>query len=658
MNAFSFFQPMYLWAALFLAVVLFIHLFRQQRVKRLDISTLRFFSSAAKSVSRAKNFRRFLLLLTRLLLVTTLVLIFAGLYNKDNPLVKLHDPESSVYTWIDPTISMEYVENGTALKECAHSVLDSFITSLPPSVKHLNYDQSDGRFVRVDRGEEIKVNTRYGPVGLERAVEAFLYGETDEKSSLVLISDFQKSTTDLIDSLTEKILPVGKAVICVSVSPYKPWNYSLKAAGRPGNGNGITAEVSAWGKKLDSVGVSAHFSSLKAGQAQVVVEKGDSVQVSVGVPAEVSGSGKLKLAKRDPLMFDNSDYFPSQSDRSQSVLIVGDRERNGVVAAAFSVASESWNPVVQKEGEELTYDHLNDADLIVVNGYTGYSRMLESFVNGSAAAEKGMILCIDPEAEHDFVTALLRKNKSVRNFSVLENEDGVHPVLTDIHSELWKGFPRAKSRNARVYRYAAIRSGNVLIGLDNRGVLASQMGTGSGEWVVCTTPLGVTSANNLCETGFYLPLIDRLAQQAIIRDRDLKDVWYAGYPKPNPFYGKDRTAVLYDENDKIVSNWSTQPYVTIDKPGIYQLVPAGGEPYEIAVSFHPSECRIEYSRPVENESESIYYFKSGQFLRQIRDLANNIWSYLLWMILAFLTCVETFLWNTGRNRNFKSRPKR
>lgn len=564
--------------------------------------------------------------------------------------MKLHDPESVVYTWIDPTVSMEYVENGTTLKSRAGAVLDSFIATLPSSVKHYNYHHSNGHFLQLSRGENVDFESRFGPVDLKRAVETFLYEEKSEKSSLILVSDFQKSTADLLDSLTEKTVLLKKTVICVSVAPDRPWNHSVRVVGQAGGGTKIAARIHARGKGLDSVGVAAHFSSLRAGQVRVGLENGDSAEVVLSVPSEVSGSpGKIGLDMDDPLAFDNIDHFSPQADRSRCVLIVGNREQNGVIAAALKVSPGDWGSIELREGGELTYDDLNKADLVIVNSLGGYSRMLESFVSGSGVAEKGIVLCLDPDAEHDFASGLLRK-RVAGSLSSRKLENGVNPVLTDTVSELWQGFPDVKSENARIYRYTNPLPGNMLVGLENREALVTQYTIGSGKWILCSSPLGVTLANNLCETGFYLPLVDRLAQQAVLKDRELKDVWYAGYSKRNPFYGREQEAVLYDENGKLVATWSTQPYVSVEKPGLYKLVPSGGESFEIAVTWHPSESEMLYTLPYRQNPDNIYYFKSGRFLKQIRDLANNIWSYVLWILLGLFTCAEVFFWHVGSKK--------
>jgi uncharacterized protein (DUF58 family) len=51
-----------------------------------------------------------------------------------------------------------------------------------------------------------------------------------------------------------------------------------------------------------------------------------------------------------------------------------------------------------------------------------------------------------------------------------------------------------------------------------------------------------------------------------------------------------------------------------------------------------------FPRPDLQNAADIYYFESGQFLEQIGNLSNNVWSYWLWVVLGVLLCIEVFLW--------------
>ncbi|MCL2220520.1 MAG: BatA domain-containing protein [Chitinispirillia bacterium] len=644
MSALSFFQPAFLWALGFLAVVLALHFFRRRVVRKMSISTLRFFPSAAVSQSRVKKLVDLLLLIARLILIAALIFIFAGLHDRSSPLVALSDPHSIVYTWVDPTVSMEYADGGASSGQRAVAVVDTLAAVLPQSVEHYRFDHESGRFVLsgAPAGREARGNFagRYGPVNLEEAVDAFIAASSSTPSAVfIVLTDFQKSTLEAFDSLSSRLAGNDKKVICVSVAPSKPHNYSVTARGN-------AAVVRAHGAALDTTFVELTVGDLRVGQRSVSCAAGDSAVVSFDMPQSLAGSwGRAALNVSDPLPFDNADLFTVSADKSRSALIVGDVRRNRVIGAALRASGPAfWDPVVYRDGGDLSYEDLNAADLVIVNNFNGRSRVLESFISG-AGAGKGIIITLDPDREDDFGRTYLRGSGLSRAaLSANTVEAGAHPVLSDTNTALWRGFPAASSRNARVYRHTGPVPGDVLARMGNARPLASFVNQSGAGLVIISTPIGVSSANNLCETGFFVPFLDRLARHALAGRGQEDEAWYAGYVARNPFFGVGRSGTLYDRDGKLVASWASQPFVRVDRPGAYSLVSSAGETTRFAVSAHPSEGEMIFGRPDVHDAGGIYYFESVEFLEQIGDLSNNIWSHWLWVILGLMLCLEVFLW--------------
>ncbi|MDR2579134.1 MAG: BatA domain-containing protein, partial [Chitinispirillales bacterium] len=561
MSALSFFQPAYLWALGFLSVILFLHFFRRRVVKRMDISTLRFFPAAAVSKSRVKKLMDFLLLLARLLLAAALILVFAGLHDKESPLVTLNDPKTVVYTWIDPAVSMDFAEVGRSAGQRAMDVVDSLVRILPPSVEHYYFDRERGRFLLSADNEAQSFASRHGPADLEEAVDAFIAASASEPSAVfVVLSDFKRSTAESFDSLLTRLIDNRKKVICVSFTPSKPYNYAVRARTGSAVKNEISAVVYASGAALDTTFVELTIGDLRIGQRSVAVPKDDSVLVTFDIPPIKAGSwGKVELHAADPLPFDNADYFTISADQNRSALIIGNTQRNRVIEAALRAAAPAfWNPVVRNDGGSLSYEDLNSADLVIINGFGGRSRILESFISG-AGSDKGIIIALDPERDDDFGRAFLQSgglSRAVPGVNTLER--GTNPVLTDTTLALWRGFPAMSSVNARVYRFMHPVPGDPLARLGNARTLASSVGQSGAGLVIISTPIGITQANNLCETGFFVPFIDRLSRYALAGRGQAEEILYAGYAARNPFFGVGRTGTLYDPDGRLVASWTNQ----------------------------------------------------------------------------------------------------
>ena len=667
-SALSFFQPAYLWALGFLSVILFLHFFRRRVVKRMELSTLRFFPASAVSKSRVKKLIDLLLLLARLLLAAALVLVFAGLHDKNSPLVALSGPNTAVYTWIDPTVSMEYASGGASAGLRAEAVVDSLIAALPSSAERYRFDHGSGRFVPfVDKKspsaadadkEGREFSGRFGPVNFNEAADAFAAhaARSERPAVFVALSDFQRSTADAFDSASHKLTGDNRKVICVSLAAANPRNYSVRVQGGASSGGGLSAVVRAAGAALDTTYVELTVGELRIGQRSVSCKAGDSVIVSFDLPPAKDGAwGKAELHANDPLPFDNRDYFTLSASQRREALIVGDARRNKVVGAALKASGPSfWNTITIKEGNELSYEDINSANLVIVNGFNGRSRVLESFITGGGG-DKGVIVALDPEREDDFGRSFLRGAGILPTAQKAnKSESGANPVLTDTNSAMWRGFPAMSSKNARVYGYVSPLSGVTLARLSGSSALASAVSRNGSELLIISTPIGVTQSNNLCETGFFVPFLDRLARRALTGRGQAEEHWYAGYASRNPFFGGGRSGTLYGMDGKLVAAWSSQPNVRIDKPGVYSLVSSTGESTNLAVSPHPLEGEMVFRRPDLGASGGIYYFEASEFSERMGNLSNNVWSYRLWALLGLVLCCEAFLWKRGDARRKQS----
>ncbi|MDG5816922.1 BatA domain-containing protein [Chitinispirillales bacterium ANBcel5] len=642
----SFFEPLYIWGLLAIAALIAVHFLRKRKVQRLEFSTLRFFSTSAVRTSRLRNLKKILLFLARALIVIAIVALFAGIHNKDNPLHILHNPGTTVYTWIDPSISMEYVEDDFSLGERATSVLDSVLQIIPSSVLHYHYNDISGEFVLERNFNSDTYRSRFGSSGLEHAVREFKQ-TADENDILMLISDFQQNTLKQLESVKD-ILSAQSLLIAVSTAPKDPFNYSVRVHSVEEGESTVYATIYAMGKKLDSGLVTVEIDGMRVGEKNVSVEKDDSVRIAIQIsPDLLQNKGKVRLFAEDPFSYDNTDFFSKSEKSNQGVLIIGNTHDNRVIASALKSARNSrWSPIVVKSGSEVTSGDIREAHLIIVNSLDEPSRPLDLLLSNKTFPEKSVLYCLDPLANDLQLLPSARQIVSQhggQNLSELHDDNGTHPVIPDTTLGLWRGFPKTVSDNARVFRYLTNLEGRALLNTSNNNTLISSFTEPQGRrWVLCATPLGITDHNNLYQTGFYVPLIDRIARYALLSVLQEDDRWYAGVSRMNPFFGEENGAEIYTANGRMLHRWHTQPSVMIEKPGIYTLKQDGEAHKPLVVTYNPEDADFTYDS---FDSEGNILFKeSEQFISAISELRNNVWSFGIWILLSSLLVAELFLW--------------
>ena len=146
MNDIAFFRPEFFWALSFIGIVILLHFLRHPKTVRMDFSSLRFFHNDAVQSNRTRKIRKILQLLTRISIVALLIFLFAAPYKNNDPSGNLHNPQCNVYCWVDPTMSMEYLQDQTSLGQKAHDLLDSLNRYLPSSSRLFLYDHNNKKF--------------------------------------------------------------------------------------------------------------------------------------------------------------------------------------------------------------------------------------------------------------------------------------------------------------------------------------------------------------------------------------------------------------------------------------------------------------------------------------------------------------------------------
>ncbi len=244
----NFLYPQFLWALLALAFPVIIHLFHFRRYKTVFFSNLRFLKNLQEQTQQQQKLKHLLVLLSRLLALTFLVLAFAQPYLKENNPEKLK-ASKAISVFIDNSFSMtnnggngELLENAKAKARelaLAHKESDKF---------QLITNDFEARHQRlVTRNDFIQLIDEVKPTFASRQLSDVLVRQQqalskagDAKCNLYLISDFQSAQTNAgewnTDTTTRlNLIPLTPALLsniyvdsCWFASPYIQLNQPAK----------------------------------------------------------------------------------------------------------------------------------------------------------------------------------------------------------------------------------------------------------------------------------------------------------------------------------------------------------------------------------------------------------------------------------------------
>jgi hypothetical protein len=655
----SFYRPAFLWGLVFLAAPIIIHFFNRRRSVLLDFSTVRFFRITAVRASKIRRLKRLVLLCSRCLLIAVIVALFAKPYSKSNPFAALSDPNGAIFCWIDPTISMKYKDGNVQLWERALSLLDSLNKKLPLSSQQYWFSDAQGGFIPKEVITSEKVDfTRNGLANPEKMFNS-LKNKIRNFSGfplLVIVSDFQDNVSRALDSMSffnQAKIPI----MCVSVAPHAPWNFGiLKASVSREHPSTIVSTISAQGRPCNQTGMSVVSGGMRLGHNVVSVKTNEHVTINTEISKERGGFVSLDI--EDPFSFDNVNYFVTEGNKSFRVLVIGDSSKCFPIAAAFrSMQKEWWDPVIVREPRLVSYSDIDSADCIVLNEVSFLPRAIQLLVSTRSMGAKSVLF--SPGVDSGSVIAgpdFSRIMSSGRKLSYRVTDKPRFLVFSDTLSELWKGFHGLNNVDVGIVRYCDSLRGAPLCKLDNGSPFASFFIDSIGNsWVIFASPIGLTQSNNLCETGIFVPFLDRVSRFALASIHKDVEEWVAGKPRRNPCYGARHPALVDNEQGKRVAQWDNQPLVVFNEPGIYRIQPFGLPSYQVAVNIDPEEALFTYRFPNVPSSvkDRVKLCDYGDFLNGLHDEKGPGFFHVLWIMLAALILAEVLLWEKVDKRDNK-----
>ena len=377
----TFQSPNLLWALCLLAIPIIIHLFQFKRYKQLlfpDVSLLK----EVQSRSQTKNqIRHILVLLSRLFLITFLVLAFA------RPFIPAENNQAQsskrVSIYIDNSFSMQNANaNGTLLSNAtqrAYEIASSYPSGTDFQIITNELEPFQKQFSDFDSFIESLDQVSITPEKADgkRIIDFYKSGLRDNGLSnavLYLISDFNNILNQEIslDSTTQlRVVPLtGTQTNNVSVDSV--WIESpILTKGKQeilfmritNHGNGLAQDISV------DVLINANLSN----SLLVTIEPDSYLDTSVTIVLNTSGTLKGKISIKDsPIQYDNNLFFTLPIRANVSVVEISGPESD---SNPFKKLFEAQEDILYQsmESNSIILDSAASADFIILNEIEEYN---------------------------------------------------------------------------------------------------------------------------------------------------------------------------------------------------------------------------------------------------------------------------------------------
>ena len=382
----NFLYPEFLFGLFTLAIPVIIHLFNFRKSKKVYFSSTRFLENIKKTTSQKRKIKNYLILLSRLLFLTFLVLAFAQPFL---PSIDKNPQAENVYVYLDNSSSMSNRVSGTTTSmELGMDYLSAILQLYPTNTSYLLLTNEFAPFSNTlkSRDEidelltELRLSTtsRSLPEAYSR-LTANPMQQISGKRDIFIISDFQKSTIGNLELLdfdsTDQVFiaPIvfdqTKNVFVDTVFLSDPFLVANQK-------NQLNVVLKNHGlEDATELPLKLFINEIQTSNSVVNIPAGGQQQITFEISFGLERVNRCRISFEDyPVTFDNDFYFVLRIENKINVLEIGQ------LAGLSSIGQVYANPNLfnysVQSATNVDYSMIRQSDLVIVNGLNSIDNAL------------------------------------------------------------------------------------------------------------------------------------------------------------------------------------------------------------------------------------------------------------------------------------------
>ncbi|MEZ4686961.1 MAG: BatA domain-containing protein [Bacteroidia bacterium] len=567
----TFLNPGLLWGLLALAVPIIVHFFNLQRPRQILFSNVAFVKEVKKSVVRRLRFRKWLLLLTRMLAITCLVLAFARPVQISDGGLK--QGGRSVAIVLDDSYSMQAGNERGAYFQQARSLAREIVNAYGKQHEYLITSTSDLQLnanfgTQEEAQEAIKSTNINQRIAAQSEILGFrndLFARSQKPlQELYFISDFQRSTV-LADSARISLSDSTVRINYIPLATRSQRNVYVKDLQilsqiiQPGEPVKISLTlVNDGDEDVKELGVRVNLEGKVVAIANESLDKGSTAELELSFTPSAQGwlSGFVSLDDY-PVEFDNNRYFSLYVPRAEKVLLVEGPSPSTNLTLLFRDLFTQFDAEIIPD-RRLASKDLNQYRTVILAGMSdisgGLGERLRSFIE-----EGGSLMFFPGEnMQLDKINAFF-KSTGAGEFSALSSQE---PALkanrVELSHPIFEGVFSGEGGNGKfdapnVFRFYPFKPDNatvqnVVMRLENDSPFLIETKKGKGLMYTFTT-LPKNAWTDFQIKSSFVPVIFR-ATQILNQTQNVQESQILGEVQPKAIRSnsQDIIKLVHTEN--------------------------------------------------------------------------------------------------------------
>ncbi|MFD1255755.1 BatA domain-containing protein [Mucilaginibacter terrae] len=522
-----FIYPAFLFALLTLAIPVLIHLFNFRRYQKVYFSNVQFLKEVKEQQSSRRNLRELLILASRLLAFTFLVLAFARPYIADRNTIKPVS-QQMVSIFVDNSYSMQTLSTeGSLLNEAkrrAKEIASAYSLNDRFQLLTHNFEGKHQRLLNRqefnDAVDAVKISAQSRTLQQITARQQSLLqaAQPGNKQFSYIISDFQKQATGIVTLKTDTGFNISLVQLQANVLPNVAVDsvWLISAVHRPGETEKLVVKLHNYaGEDAKGVPLKLTINGRQKALGSFNIKARATRQDTLTFSGLQAGwqEGQIQL-QDNPVIFDNQFYFTFNVKAKMPILLVNGGQPNKYLQAAFS-ADAFFEPVTTNAGN-VNYGGLATYPLIVLSDIktlsTGLAQQLKTYV------AKGGTLAVFPAHEADMLSyrSLLQPAGAAYPEKLVTGATRVSSLNLQnaLFKSVFEDVPRSPDLPL-VQKYYQLNAGSqvrseTLMELPGHQPFWSGYRSGAGKIYVSAVPLQ-EDFSNLPRHALLLPVLYRMA---------------------------------------------------------------------------------------------------------------------------------------------------
>ena len=433
-------NPEILFALALLLIPIIIHLFQLRRFQKTPFTNVEFLKKVTIQTRKSQELKKWLTLITRLLLFACIILAFAQPFTSKTEGV---GRENETVIYLDNSFSMQAKgDKGELLKRALQDLITN-VDDTEEITLFTNDDVFRNTTIKAIKNELLQID--YSSFQLDYSAaylkaKNLLNNRAETLKNIVLISDFQTSYP------LNKERDSTSQLYCVQLTPVSRNNVSIDSAFIVrGSGNNLELNVNVGGNNMNgqTIPISMYNGDELISKSAIDLSNGSSATFSL--PNGEVFNGRLTVDD-GMLQFDNSLFFNLNEPSKTNVLLINNADDDYLkriyTEDEFNVTSVPLN--------QLNYNVINDQNLIVLNELETIPQALTNAMS-SFENEGGNILVI-PGTTSDLVSynQLLSRLTNITFNETLQLEKRVtkinysHPLFEGVFDKQVSNFQYPK----------------------------------------------------------------------------------------------------------------------------------------------------------------------------------------------------------------------